>query len=535
MTGCCASVTCPVCLEAFKGARYPSITRAMALPLTFVPIRWLILCAVLALAVLATCVADPAAAASKKKATTTASAFPTISKVTPARAQVGETLTIRGKNFLVGKNRTTVVFKRDGKKAIFVKAQLSTKTMLKVAVPPTIETQLETRGGYPLFTKFRLRVGAKRFAKRYTSNKLTLGPVPQPGADADACAKVRTGNDPNGDLDGDFLTNAEELRLKPNPLNPCVGDTDGDTMTDGWEFFAARDLNSRALPYPSKRPFPNALDPADTGYDYDGDGLKAKTEFELWAAFGKPYQSMADRDQLLYSDGTKTSNGPGPNQLTNLSTLQGNAAACGYTAVPPSLAYLGREYVDATATVEDDQKDADQDGLGNWAETVGSMKQEWWVSIYGTEKPYGLRNFADLSPTDPDVDGDGCLDGLDDQDADDWPNWTEYGAHETTWFDTATQWLSFPPMGTTYPGWDGWADAGNTGPLPFAAHPFNPCLPEVTSRTCSKYTPVADGWPPFNEAYGAGCKTTVTFRGRTVGVWLWDRSTKLPLVGSCPV
>ena len=200
--------------------------------------------------------------------------FPTISQVTPARARVGETLTIRGKNFLVGKNRTTVVFKRDGKKAIFVKAQLSTKTMLKVAVPATIETQLATQGGYPLFTKFRLRIGAKRFGLRYTSDKLTVGPVAQPGVDVDACAKVRTGTDPNGDLDVDFLTNAEELDLT-NPLNPCTADTDGDGLGDGSEYFSAKDLNNRAVPYPAKRPFPNALQ-ADATLDYDGDGLTRK-------------------------------------------------------------------------------------------------------------------------------------------------------------------------------------------------------------------------------------------------------------------
>ena len=39
-------------------------------------------------------------------------------------------------------------------------------------------------------------------------------------------------------------------------------DTDGDQMTDGWEFYAAKDLNVKAVPYPGERPFPNALDPS---------------------------------------------------------------------------------------------------------------------------------------------------------------------------------------------------------------------------------------------------------------------------------
>ena len=36
-------------------------------------------------------------------------------------------------------------------------------------------------------------------------------------------------------------------------------------MTDGWEFYSAKDLNVKAVPYPGKRPFPNALDPSDGG------------------------------------------------------------------------------------------------------------------------------------------------------------------------------------------------------------------------------------------------------------------------------
>ena len=36
-------------------------------------------------------------------------------------------------------------------------------------------------------------------------------------------------------------------------------------MSDGWEFWSAKDLNIKAVPYPGNRPFPNALDPSDGG------------------------------------------------------------------------------------------------------------------------------------------------------------------------------------------------------------------------------------------------------------------------------
>lgn len=497
----------------------------MAFPLPVARLRWLLLA--LAALVGAGLLAAPAEAPaqSKKKAKPV---FPTISKVTPARARVGETLTIRGRNFLVGKNRTTVVFKRDGKRAVFVKAQVSTKTMLKVAVPKSLEGQLGVKDGVPLFTKYRLRIGAKRFGLRYTNNRLTVGPEAKPTVNVEECAKVLAGADPGGDLDKDLLTNAEERAL---PLmNPCSDDSDGDGMLDGWEYFSAKDLNQRAVPYPARRPWPNPLMP-DATSDYDGDGLRAKQEHDLWVRFGRPYQTLENRGSLIYSDGTKTSNGPGPNQLADLAALQANAAACGDTIVPPNLGYMGLGYVDASVAVEDDEKDADQDGLTNWAEANGWMQQSWWRGVFPDEKPYPLRGFQDLDPIDPDVDGDGCIDGLDDQDADDWPNWTEHGEHYTTWFDGASQWALFGSVGD-FPSWLGWANAVPTGPTPFAAHPFNPCLPETTSRTCSKY--VTPDYPPFDPTYRDGCVTTSTYRGRTINVWAWNPAKDELWGGACP-
>ena len=37
-------------------------------------------------------------------------------------AKVGDTISIRGRNFSRGKNKNTVVFKRDGARAVFAKA-----------------------------------------------------------------------------------------------------------------------------------------------------------------------------------------------------------------------------------------------------------------------------------------------------------------------------------------------------------------------------------------------------------------------------
>ena len=108
---------------------------------------------------------------------------------------------------------------------------------------------------------------------------------------------------------------ADEADLK---LDPCLADTDGDSVEDGYEYQAAVDLNhytgTQPLPYPGKRPYPNPLDPADgtpSGTDYDDDGLLLREEFLLAALLGRR-QSAAPPTRsrssgLLYSDGLQRS------------------------------------------------------------------------------------------------------------------------------------------------------------------------------------------------------------------------------------
>src|SRR5262249_51156673 len=69
---------------------------------------------------------------------------PTISKVTPKTVYVGQTLTIQGKNFRVGKGKNTVLFKRDGGKQLFVKADVSTKRKLTVVIPAALTYYMAT-------------------------------------------------------------------------------------------------------------------------------------------------------------------------------------------------------------------------------------------------------------------------------------------------------------------------------------------------------------------------------------------------------
>jgi YD repeat-containing protein len=68
--------------------------------------------------------------------------------------------------------------------------------------------------------------------------------------------------DPNGDADGDGLTNAFEIAIGTDPLNPT---TLGDGIPDGWKVFYGL----------------NPLDSSVAGSDYDGSGLTVLQDFQM--------------------------------------------------------------------------------------------------------------------------------------------------------------------------------------------------------------------------------------------------------------
>jgi hypothetical protein len=241
-------------------------------------------------------------------------------------------------------------------------------------------------------------------------------------------------NRDDSDDDGDGLPDGLEQALGTDPLR---ADSDSDGVSDGYEYWSALDLNGAAHPFPGKAPYPNALDGSDGSLDFDGDGLSLKQEYQAWNYSGRPLP-------LNYSDG---------NPYTGASVLR------------------------------DGNKDVDGDGLTNFEETSGPMRIAWWTAKYDgqngpKETPYpdAARRFAEPSFIDPDTDGDGILDGNDDQDHDGYPNWFE-ASRPSDWF---TQYAS-----TTYP-WP--ATPGRTNPLA-RVNPFNPCKP-IYSDACHNPAPL---------------------------------------------
>lgn len=323
--------------------------------------------------------------------------LPVIERVRPLRVAIGGKLTISGRHFLPGRGRNTVVFLRAGAPAVFLRAGRSTRRRMTVKLTGKLGGFLiATNTGEQGATRFRLRVLARRFGARFTPRRLS--PVVKPARTPRDAAREQTPPGPactlatarlalQADADGDLLTNEVELFIK---TDPCRADSDGDTIPDGYEYEAALDYNSRALPYPGKRPYPNPLDPSDANTDYDGDGLWMSDEHAAWVLYG------GSSFPLNYSDGTQSSGGP--------------------VAVTPATTWADMNH---DGLLTDDEKDVDNDGLTNWDEAHGRMTPSWWIKIVEEEKPYTL-SYLLTSWLDPDSDGDGLPDGSDDVDHDGW-------------------------------------------------------------------------------------------------------------------
>jgi len=392
---------------------------------------------------------------------------PKITSVSPMKANVGETLTIKGSGFKPGKGKNTVIFK-SGSLYVRIKALSSTRTRMTLKVPAKLAAYMKRRGSKVLATRFQLRVSAR--GSKFTRSRISpvIGPalplagqLPGSGGPTGAAPTSSPAPDGDCDLDGtlngvdtdddnDHLTDDQENGFV-HPTNPCSADTDGDGVEDGFEYLSAQDLNDAFddqapyTPYPSKKPYPNPLFP-DANVDYDGDSLTLAEEQVLWIRTG------SHALPLNYSDGDLT---------TQPETVTGSTP--------------GYADMDSNGVLGDDERDADGDGLTNYDELHGRTTYGWWKGVYDKEMDYYVRPFAEVDVFDPDSDGDGVLDGADDQDNDDISNAEEISrSSSSTWVNP-------------------WAG--------HAVNAFNPCLPNPGSRTCMRHPPLTNPPAPFTCAF----------------------------------
>jgi hypothetical protein len=427
----------------------------------------------------------PAFAAPKKGRT------PVIKKVAPMRIGVGGKLTIKGRNFKSRRLANTIIFRAPNARSAFAKPIRASRTRLVVRVPGGVRRLLSGNASNPRPTRFKLRVLAGRFSK-YTSRRLspviTSGGADGPGGPGGSIPSCNS----SADHDGDLLSNSFELAIK---TDPCLRDTDLDGVEDGYEFQSALDLNHYPrvlpLPYPGRKPYPNALDSGDGRTDYDDDGLWLSEEYKLWVKYSADGVPRRGRPQtlsrLLYSDGLQKSIDPAP-----------SAAPAG------TLARWALD-IDNDGRLWDDERDADGDGLGNWDEQHGRFTEGWWPSTFdGNGRPkeskYPELDFLDNedlgsldAAADPDMDGDGVRDGADDHDHDGLSN--AFEVHRPSDYLT-----------------DAFAPGGGPGPNIWAyVNPFNPCKP-VRSERCHRSVPFGyydgDGAPPIGNTPPSGYPTS---------------------------
>jgi hypothetical protein len=508
------------------------------------------LSALLVPAVAGTATADAAQRKAKR--------YPVVTSVRPMNAKVGDVIVIRGRNFIRGKNKNTVVFKRDGQRAVFAKKTLATAKQISVIVPDTVRPYLPDN----TTARFRLRILSQRFSKSFTTNgaspMITALPKPVGSTGTTTGGSTTTGGTTTsdtppppkpvctGDQDGDLLDASLENSLG---LDPCDPDTDGDGVSDGYEYQSAKDLNdddyqepNQNLPYPGKRPYPNPLD-KDANIDHDGDSLTLLEEYKLWKKYG-----INSLSNLIYSAGERyslsTRDATGRRRPSQLAATDPKhidfvdwAQRSGYLNValavnapwwdaanqqPFSLfdfdrsgavegarvGYLHSEdrYYDLNGDgyLSDDERDEDADGLTNYDEAHGRANPDYWKGCYTQEKPYFV-GYSGTDLTDPDTDGDGIRDGADDQDHDDIPTVMELSRNaasgQSDWDPTkglchADESLLQPdgsdqdtnpdPPKTLHPGLYG------------RVNPYNPCLPVTWSRTCEQHPDLENPPAPFD-------------------------------------
>jgi hypothetical protein len=489
-----------------------------------------------------------AVAATKKKAPS-----PQITRVQPMRVSVGNVLTISGRNFKTKRTKNTVIFRGANGRTAFVKPRRATSRKLVLVVPASVARLLKISNSRQQPTRLKLRVLAGTFSK-FTPRRLSPvvtavgsgdGGPGGPGGPGGTPAVCNDGG-VNGDHDGDLISNGDEANK--THTDPCLKDTDGDGVEDGFEYKSAIDLNddeyqdpNNSLPYPGKRPYPNPLDPSDANTDYDRDVLTLSEEYQLWQYAISQGSAVRTLAPLYYSDGmqasfsTRIAAGPDAGRrvptvlVTNYDKHQqfvNWAVTNGYRTVQLSdgapwwdhgttrntygLFDFDRDGDEETVRqpgyrtselyyydhdndgyVSDDERDEDGDGLDNYEETHGRLSgAEYWNTCYAQEKPFPVQ-YTGTSATDPDTDGDGVLDGADDQDHDDIPNLLEVSRVQASGLDDRDReckpadGLPTPPL-TWHP------DAYGR------VNPFNPCLPASWSRTCDLHPGLDGGSAPFD-------------------------------------
>ena len=419
------------------------------------------------------------------------------------RISVGGTLTITGRRFKSTRTKNTVIFRaRDGRTAFAKPRRATTRKLVADAFPPRSRASSRWPNSRQQPTRLKLRVLAGKFSK-FTPKRLspvvtTAGAGDGPGGGGGGGGNVAV-CDNDADHDNDLLANSLELSIG---TDPCLADTDSDQMTDGWEYWSAKDLNIKAVPYPGKRPFPNALDPSDgaTGgcqlpatYDFDGDGLTTLEEYRAWRYTGSSLDTGSRRRWASSPRSATATARSSAARATSRRCRAGVSASYGHGE--PDAAVPGDVQPRRATSVayQDDERDADADGLSNFLEAARGPGHASLVGRLLEGRGAARSSPGRRSPTAASAPGDytsvrsptstwptrtstatALLDGEDDQDNDDYNNITELYEVEYD-LDGNGQVAATPPGAARIPAAIPTIDLGG---VDYAINAFNPCAPD---------------------------------------------------------
>lgn len=235
-----------------------------------------------------------------KRSASVAKKLPVVTRIDPISVAIGKKLTITGRNIVKGKNTMRVIFQRSGSNRRFSSRGRGVSTKSMTVVIPDVSADMPTLTP----TVFRIRLiskfgMAKSWSSRSRSPEIFTdnpgGNVPPSDCDLDGVPDASDLDD-----DNDLLTDVEEAKIGTDLCNP---DTDGDGVSDYYEYRVATELNGGpVLVFPGRAPYPNPL-VGDSGTDFDGDGMTMTQEYAAWRYTGRMDRFYSDANQDSDADG----------------------------------------------------------------------------------------------------------------------------------------------------------------------------------------------------------------------------------------
>ena len=439
-----------------------------------------------------------------------------------------------------GATRTPCVFKRDGAPAVFVKADVGTAKLLKVKLPAKLASALlerqrrrRRRPASACASSPSASASPSRSAGRSPRDRPELPPAaaedrrqssPTPTATATATS---SNNRDDADDDNDLLADALEMSARHRPLQgrhrrrrrrgrlrvPLRPATSTTTSTR---------RPTSYLPYPGKRPYPNAARRRTPDVDYDGDTLTLAEEYGLWKSRSAPRRPARPRTRSTTPTASSTRSTPvtarrppppgarrrrlrQAGRLPRLGRPQrlphGRAPAPGDNwfdartrvrhprlrpqrhgrdtpnggANRPEITYYDR---DRDGRLSDDERDEDADGLTNCRrDPRPRARRSYWKALLRKETPYYLA-YAGTSSTTPTPTATACA--------------TAPTTRTTT--TSRTSWSCSRSHGRGAGRRDPLNLATAAGGPPMAiengfVNPFNPCLPSPTRARATSTRP----------------------------------------------